>query len=84
MIITLFRLQSVGSLVVAALISFNVSEVTRGFVMLPDSARGFVIMSILKISKLVCLESLTFGRGALERVSASMSDVPFLYVTLML
>ena len=77
MIITLFRLQSVGSLVVAALISFNVSEVTRGFVML-------LSMSILKISKLVCLESLTVERGALERVSASMSDIPFLYATLML
>ena len=77
MIITLFRLQSVGSLVVTALISFNVSEVTRGFVML-------LSVSILKISKLVCLESLTVERGAHERVSASMSDVPFLYATLML
>ena len=77
MIIAVFRLQSVGSLVVAALISFNVSEVTRGFVML-------LSMSILKTSKLVCLESLTVERGALERVSASMSDVPFLYATLML
>ena len=63
MIITLFRLQSVGSLVVASLISFNVSEVTRGFVML-------LSMSILKISKLVCLESLTVGRGTLERQPA--------------
>ena len=35
-------------------------------------------MSILKISKLVCLESLTVKKEALERVSASIARVMYL------
>ena len=67
----LFRVHIVGSFAVDVLMSASVWELIRGF-------SGWLSMSVLKTSKLVCLESLVVGSGALESVSAKRSDVPFL------
>ena len=73
----LFRSQIVGSFAVETLISSSVWWVIR-------ESSTWLSMLTLKTSKLVCLESLVVGSGALESVSAKRSDVPFLYVTFML
>ena len=67
----LFKVHMIGSFAVEALMSASVWELIRGF-------SGWLSMSVLKTSKLVCLESLAVGSGALESVSAKRSDVPFL------
>ena len=43
-----------------------------------EADSGIFKVSVLKTLKLVCLEPLVVGRGALESVSAKRSDVPFL------